>query len=57
MAELKITTIQKAEKTTKAKTWKKAVKKIKTMGKKRCNFAVQQKKVMPVHQKRHLFNS
>lgn len=56
MAELKITTIQKAEKTIKVKTWKKAVKK-KTMGKKRSNFAVQQKKVMPVYQKRHLFNS
>ena len=52
MAELKITTIQKAEKTIKVKTWKKAVKK-----KKRSNFAVQQKKVMPVYQKRHLFNS
>lgn len=40
MAELKITTIQKAEKTKKVKTWKKTVKKIKTMGKKRSNFAV-----------------
>lgn len=37
MAELKITTIQKAEKTIKVKTWKKAVKK-KNDGKKTKQF-------------------